>query len=195
MREEVRDISMHIGTIDVWIDDFTPCLRNETTGEMVDTEVFRIHRKSFLRTYNKRNGWYTNWADLADDSEIYALAISGTADIQGLISIQRDSGAQAVYMQWMCAAPWNNKHKTSHPRYSGVGGHLFAIAGNISVEAGYEGYVFGFAANKDVLHHYITKLGAVHLGILHPYQFAIEPDKMQTILETYTYDQTNNGEF
>ena len=183
------------GTIDVWIDDFTPCLRNESTGELVDTEVIRIRRKSFLRTYNKRNGWYTNWADLVEESEIYALVVTGTADIQGLISIQRDSGAQAIYIQWMCSAPWNNKQKAEEPRYTGVGGHLFAIAGNISIESGYDGYIYGFAANKSVLNHYISKLGAVHIGILHPLQFAIETEAMQKILNTYTYDKTNNAEF
>ena len=196
MEEQVKvNQTTGIGAIDVRIDDFTPCLRNESTGELVDTEVIRIRRKSFLRTYNKRNGWYTNWADLVDDSEIYALVVTGTADIQGLISVQRDPGAQAVYIQWMCTAPWNNKQKTDMPRYSGVGGHLFAIAGNISLEAGYDGYVYGFAANSDVLKHYVSKLDAVHIGILHPHQFAIETEAMQKILNTYTYDKSNNAEF
>ena len=87
----------------------------------------------------------------------------------------------AVYIQWMCTAPWNNKEKTETPRYEGVGGHLFAISGSISEEAGFDGYVFGFASNKEVLAHYIEKLGAIHIGILHPYQFAIEADAMKKI--------------
>lgn len=48
--------------INVWIDEMTPCLRNNITGELVDTEVVRIRRKSFLKKYNSRNGWYVNWA-------------------------------------------------------------------------------------------------------------------------------------
>ena len=72
-----------------------------------------------------------------------------------------------------------------------VGGHLFAISGSISEEAGFDGYVFGFASNKEVLAHYIEKLGAIHIGILHPYQFAIETDAMKKILETYTFEQTD----
>ena len=112
-------------------------------------------------------------------------------DIQGLVALQRDPDAKAVYIQWMCSAPWNNKEKTETPRYEGVSGHLFAISGSISEEAGFDGYVFGFASNKEVLAHYIEKLGAIHIGILHPYQFAIEADAMKKILETYTFEKTD----
>lgn len=33
------------------IDEFTPCLKDVKTGELVQTEVIRIRRKSFLRKY------------------------------------------------------------------------------------------------------------------------------------------------
>ena len=112
-------------------------------------------------------------------------------DIQGLVAIQRDSCAKAVYIQWMSSAPWNNKERTETPRYEGVGGHLFAISGRVSSEAGFDGYVFGFASNQKVLEHYIEKLGAIHIGLIHPYQFAIEADAMKKILETYTFEQTD----
>ena len=39
-----------------WIDTMTPCLKDTKTGELVDTEVIRIKRASFLRKYNKKNG-------------------------------------------------------------------------------------------------------------------------------------------
>lgn len=58
------------------IDDFTPCLKDDLTGELVDTEVVRLKRKSFLEKYNKYNGWYVNWAQLLEaENEIYALVI------------------------------------------------------------------------------------------------------------------------
>lgn len=101
----------HIGTISVRIDDFTPCLKSASTGELVDTEVIRIRRKSFLSSYNIRNGWYTNWASLVDNAEIYALVVKGTVDIQGLVALQRDPDAKAVYIQWMCTA---TKRKQKH---------------------------------------------------------------------------------
>lgn len=31
------------------IDEFSPCLREVSTGEIYDTEVVRLKRKSFLR--------------------------------------------------------------------------------------------------------------------------------------------------
>lgn len=56
--------------INVVIDELTNCLKDAQTGELVQTEVIRIKRKSFLRKYNKKNGWYTNWASLIDENEI-----------------------------------------------------------------------------------------------------------------------------
>ena len=52
------------------IDLLTPCLQDASTGEIVETEVIRIKRKSFLQKFNKKNGWYTSWAKLADNNEI-----------------------------------------------------------------------------------------------------------------------------
>lgn len=48
--------------INVFIDEFTPCLKDTRTGEIVPTEVVRVVRKSFLKKYNRKNGWYINWS-------------------------------------------------------------------------------------------------------------------------------------
>lgn len=69
----------------------------------MQTEVIRIKRKSFLRKYNKKNGWYTNWVSLADKNEIYALVVEGAVDIQGLIAVARNKDMKALYISWMCA--------------------------------------------------------------------------------------------
>ena len=53
-----------------WIDTFTPCLKDTRTGEIVDTEVVRIKRESFLQKFNKRTGWYVNWHELLKENEI-----------------------------------------------------------------------------------------------------------------------------
>jgi len=73
--------------INVEIDEFTPCLKRVKTGQLVETEAIRIRRKSFLRAYNKKNGWYVDWADLAEENEIYALVVEGSVDIQGLLAL------------------------------------------------------------------------------------------------------------
>ena len=111
---------MNFGFISVYIDDFTPCLKDNVTGELVDTEVIRIKRSSFLEKYNKKNGWYIDWSQLTKNSEVYALVIKGTVDIQGLVSVQNNPDAGALYIQWMCTAPQNNKQLTDTPKYSGV---------------------------------------------------------------------------
>lgn len=53
------------------IDEITPCLKDSVTGEIIDTEVIRVRRKSFLQKYNKKNGWYVAWDSLVKDYEIY----------------------------------------------------------------------------------------------------------------------------
>ncbi|MDO5415768.1 MAG: hypothetical protein Q4F29_01090 [Lachnospiraceae bacterium] len=81
-----------------------------------------------MSKYNKRTQWHINWADLLADNHVYALVIKGTADIQGLVAIQKNPDWKVVYITWMCAAPHNSRFLTNHPKYLGVGGHLFAIA-------------------------------------------------------------------
>ena len=103
--------------INVVIDEFTPCLKDVKTGELVQTEVIRIRRKSFLKKYNKKNGWYTNWAALADENEIYALVVEGSVDIQGLVAVKSDEEMKAVYITWMCSSPDNNKLLSDDVRY------------------------------------------------------------------------------
>lgn len=144
-----------------------------------------------MQKYNKKNGWYVNWASLLQDSEVYALVIKGTVDIQGLVSIQHQTESKSTYIQWMCTAPQNNKELTDNPKYSGVDGHLFAIAGEKSIQAGFEGDVFGFATNIELYNHYVQKLDATEIGILHPFHFGIFAQEMKKIMEVYTYEWTN----
>lgn len=113
--------------INVWIDEFTPCLKDVLTGEIVQTEVIRITRKTFLKKYNEKNGWYVNWADLLEENEIYALVVEGSVDIQGLVAVSKSEDMQAAYVCWMCANPQNNKEIVDQVKYTGVGGHLFPL--------------------------------------------------------------------
>ena len=116
--------------LNVWVDEFTPCLKDNYTGALIETEVMRIKNKSFLSKFNKKNGWYVNWGNLVNEHEIYALVTKGNTDIQGLVALQKSDDLQAVYVAWMCVSPYNNP-QIAHPvRYAGVGGHLFAIATN-----------------------------------------------------------------
>ncbi|UTC55299.1 hypothetical protein [Treponema sp. OMZ 906] len=76
-------------------------------------------------------------------------------------------------------------------RYQGVGGYLFAIAAKKSIDFGFDGMMYGFTANKILLDHYVEKFNAEFIGILHPFQFAIDEENAKNIMEVYTYDWAN----
>ena len=177
--------------INVWIDEFTPCLKEFVTGDIVETEVVQVTRKSFLKKYNTKTQWYINWADLLDENEIYALVIKGTTDIQGLIALQKNEDFQAVYITWMCAAPQNNREIVQQVKYLGVGGHLFSIGIDKAIEYGFDGVVTGFAADEELLKHYCNVFGAFPLRALHPFHFMIDEINARKIKEKYTYEWTD----
>ena len=58
-----------------------------------------------------------------------------------------------------------------------------AIAAKKSLEYGYDGFMYGFAANEKLMKHYVDKLNAEEIGILHPYQFAIDEENAKQIPE------------
>lgn len=177
--------------ITVWIDEITPCLKDTSTGDIIETEVVQVTRKSYLSKYNKRSQWYIDWSKLLQENEVYALVVKGSTNIQGLVALQKNDDYKAVYITWMCSAPQNNKEITDTPKYQGVGGHLFAIAVDKSLEYGYDGVITGFAANEKLLQHYCSVFHAFPLRALHPYHFMIDEDNANNIKEAYTYEWTD----
>jgi hypothetical protein len=125
------------------------------------------------------------------DHEIYALVVKGTVDIQGLVALSRNDDFQAVYVAWMCSAPQNNKMLCENPKYAGVGGHLFAIAADKSVEYGYEGVIVGYAADMSLVKHYCETFHAEHIAMLHPFQIAIYENESAEIRRVYDYEWTD----
>lgn len=83
-------------------------------------------RKSFLQKYNKRTGWYINWASFENDVEIFALVLKGTVSIEGLIALEPMDEQKAVHIRWACTAPHNDKWATPFPW--GLPKHEFRIA-------------------------------------------------------------------
>ncbi|MBR5970081.1 MAG: hypothetical protein IK016_07015 [Lachnospiraceae bacterium] len=73
-------------------------------------------------------------------------------------------------------------------KYEGVGGHLFAIAADKSIQWGYEGAMHGYAANAELLEHYINVFHAEYLGMRHQYQFLIDEIHAHKLLEVYEYE-------
>ncbi len=79
----------------------------------------------------------------------------------------------------------------SNPKYTGVGGHLFAIAADKSVEYGFDGVITGHAANMDLVRHYCEIFKAEHIAMLHPYQIAIYEKEADNIRKVYDYEWTD----
>lgn len=175
------------------IDELTPCLKNTITGDIVDTEVLRVKRKSFLSKFNKKTGWYVNWSKMPEDVEIYALVLKGTTDIQGLIGIKNDIDANAAYVHWACTAPHNNVWEYGEQQYKGVGGHLLAIAAQKSLEWNHEGVFHADAMDNEVLQHYVRIFNAWELPLPgHPLHFVVEETASQKLREVYTYEWTSD---
>lgn len=91
----------------------------------------------------------------------------------------------------MCANPESNKLLTDNTKYTGIGGHLFAIAAQKSISYGYDGLLYGFAANRELLDHYMKVFHGEFIGMLHPYQFAIDEENAHRIMEMYDYEWTD----
>ena len=174
--EDVSDLS-------VTIDKFTPCLENAKTGETMPTSFSVITRNEL----EKLNGWKFNWLspDLKD-ADIYKLTIAGGKEIQGLIALTKFERDKAVYVNIAESAGHNlGKDK----KYSGVGGHLFAIAAKRSLDLGYGGFVFMDAKNLELVKHYQDALGAVLLGRPHPYRMFIDEEAANNLLRIYTLEE------
>lgn len=182
----MKDINR--GCIDIWIDEIVPCLKDTETGEVKETVVFKIESRKYLNQFQEKNGWRIDWNRIPGDVEVYALALKDTNQIQGLVGLRNDKNSNAVYMHWACTAPHNNKHDFNKQKYIGVGGHLFAIAADKSIQWGYEGAIHGFAANQELLEHYIDVFHAEYLGMLHQYQFFIDEEQAKKLLEVYHYE-------
>lgn len=185
--------TLNNGCVDIWLDEIVPCLKDNETGEIKETVVFKIESRSFLKKFKEKDGWGINWIQVPKDVEIYALALKENNEIQGLVGVKNDVNVMAAYLHWACTAPQNNKHTFGKQKYGGVGGHLFAIAVDKSIQWGYEGVIYGFALNKELQKHYIDVLGCSHIGALHPYHFMLGVTAAKKLLETYTYEWNGNS--
>lgn len=168
--------------VDITIDELTPCLVESTTGRIVQT-AFSVASQKELKNL-KKQGWLFDWSDEAlKQDEIYKLTVIGSEDIQGLIALKYEERSQAVYAHIAESAPVN---RGAGKKYYGVGGHLFAIAAKKSFDKGYGGFVFLDAKNRELVSHYRDALGAVLLGMPHPYRMVIDEEAAVKLLEKYT---------
>ncbi|MCM1046936.1 MAG: hypothetical protein NC433_00730 [Clostridiales bacterium] len=120
--------------VDILIDRITDCLIDTRTGKKVETE-YRM-RETPIRAKDYQ-GWKFNWSITEKNGyDIYELFLKDDDTVQGRISVKVDGGVADVDI---VETALHNYSRAG--RYEGVGAHLFAIACQVSYDAGYDGFV------------------------------------------------------
>lgn len=152
---EVRKLKQIL--VDIEVDKLTNSIENTVSGDIFDTDVFRLHTND-SKQINKVD-WQFKWYEQIKlkDRETYKLVIKDNLKIiQGLISLS-DQGDH-IYMHLIESAKFN---KGKQKIYTGVPGNLVAFACNYSFDKGYEGYL-AFDAKTILIKHYQETLYATH---------------------------------
>ena len=161
-------------SVDILIDRLTDCLVERTSGKIVETEYRK--RSSKIKKSDYKN-WKFNWSlPEKNNYEIYELFVKGDETVQGRIALKIDGGVADVDI--VETAPHNYGH---NGKYEGVGGHLFAIACQCSLDAGYDGYV-AFTSKSDLIDHYQKTLDA---KILYDRRMYIDDIAAKELMEKY----------
>lgn len=143
--------------IDIEIDKLTNSIENAVSGDVFDTEIFRLYGKD--RKQINEDDWQFKWQEQVKiiSRETYKLVIKDNPKIiQGLISLS-DQGDH-IYMHLIESAKFN---KGQSKIYAGVPGNLVAFACKLSFEKGYDGYL-AFDAKTALIKHYQETLYATH---------------------------------
>ena len=160
--------------VDILIDKLTDCLVERETGRIVETE-YRKHSTGMKQSEYKN--WKFNWSlPEKNDYEIYELFIKGDQTVQGRIALKIDGGVADIDI--VETAPHNYGH---NGKYEGVGGHLFAIACQCSLENNCDGVV-AFTAKSDLVEYYKRELNAIEVQ---PRRLVIFEDAAGILLDKY----------
>ena len=160
--------------LDVQIDKLTDCLVEHSTGKLVETE-YKLHHNTM--TPKEYKNWKYNWSQTQTNGyDVYELFVKGNKVVQGRISIKMDGGVANIDIAE--TAPHNFGHDGV---YEGVGGHLFAIACQISLEHGCDGVV-AFDSKSDLVEYYKAILGAVEI---YPRRLVIFEKEAQKLISKY----------
>lgn len=160
--------------IDILIDGLTNCLIDRATGEELQTE-YRLRTAPVKPSDYK--GWNFNWSEPEKNGyQIYELFLEGDDTVQGRIAIKIDGGVGDIDI--VENAPHNFSSKG---KYQGVGGHLFAIACQISLDNGCGGFV-AFTAKSKLIDYYAKELNA---KVFRGQRMFIDEAAAQILLDKY----------
>jgi hypothetical protein len=160
--------------VDIVIDTITDCLIDARTGEEVETEYRK--RETPVRSKDYR-GWKFNWSITEKNGyDIYELFLKDDDTVQGRISVKVGGGVADVDI--VETAPHNYGRLG---RFEGVGAHLFAIACQVSFDAGCDGFVT-FTSKSSLVEYYKKKLNA---GVFRGRRMYIDEEASQILLDKY----------
>jgi hypothetical protein len=160
--------------VDILIDKLTDCLIERESDTVMETEY---RKRLFPITKEEFKGWIFDWSKTEKQGySIYELFLKGDEEVQGRISLRIDGGVADVDI--VETAPHNYGHTG---KYIGVGGHMFAIACQCSLEAGCDGVV-AFTSKSNLVEHYKHELNAVEIM---PRRMVIFEDAAQLLLDKY----------
>ena len=143
--------------IDIEIDKLTNSIENAVSGDVFDTDIFRLLPKDTKQII--KVDWQFKWQEQIKltDREVYKLVIKNNPKIiQGLISLSYQG--DHIYMHLIESAKFN---KGKAKIYAGVPGNLVAFACKLSFEMGYDGYL-AFDAKTALIKHYQETLFSTH---------------------------------
>ncbi|MVN20435.1 hypothetical protein [Mucilaginibacter arboris] len=143
--------------LDFEIDKLTNSIENVLTGEVFDTEIFRLTHTDSRQI--KKADWQFDWhKELKhENKEVFKLTtINNPTIIQGLLSIEDKT--DHIFMHLIESSKFN---KGKNKVYLGVPGNLVAYACKVSVNKGYEGFI-AFDAKTALIKHYEQSLFATH---------------------------------
>lgn len=161
--------------IDILIDELTDCLVERVTGSIVETEYRK--RNTPIKPSEYR-GWKFDWRiPERNDYAIYELFLKNDKTVQGRIAVRIDGGVADVDI--VESAPWNVGSETQ--QYIGVGGHLFAIACKLSLDANCDGFV-AFTAKNNLINHYMETLNA---KIINDQRMYVDDQAAKILMEKY----------
>jgi hypothetical protein len=160
--------------VSVPVDGFTPCLIHRETGKVLKTAI-----KKYTPKKNDLRNWKFDWTlPINQRYEVYALTLENDDELQGLIALKDEQNNMAIHIDILETAPHNYG---SQGKYEGVGGHLFAFAGKLSIEKGY-GFIY-FDAKTDLIEYYKKRLGAKQLGTSQ--RMVLEGEELLRLVEAY----------
>ncbi|WP_221931317.1 hypothetical protein [Pedobacter westerhofensis] len=107
---------------------------------------------------------------------VYKLCIAGQKEIQGLVSATDFD--DHVYLNLVESSPINYG---ANKLYEGVAGNLIAFCCKLSFDNGNDG-IIGFKAKSNLVQHYVSKLGATHIGAQN---MIIYPEKALYLINRY----------